>query len=116
MPDSRGLWQFQEFERSSPCRRAAILDPRSLVPAAVLVVLLAPVLGGSGCADSRARLEAFRTGRTTTRATADLRRGINFGDAMDAPHEGDWGWTISASDFVAVREAGFDHVRVPMRF
>ena len=44
-----------------------------------------------------------------------LRRGINFGDAMDAPNEGEWGWMFAASDFKAVREAGFDHVRVPMR-
>ena len=34
---------------------------------------------------------------------------------MDAPNEGEWGLTISASDFKVVREAGFDHVRVPMR-
>jgi len=40
---------------------------------------------------------------------------MNFGDAMDAPNEGDWGWTLSASDFSTVRAAGFDHVRVPMR-
>jgi endoglucanase len=40
---------------------------------------------------------------------------MNFGDAMEAPNEGDWGWSISAADFKVVREAGFDHVRVPMR-
>ena len=75
-----------------------------LVPAAVVMTWLAAgLVGVSGCADSRARVEAFRTGRATTHATGDLRRGINFGDAMDAPHEGDWGWVISASDFVAVR-------------
>jgi endoglucanase len=83
-----------------------------------MLALLVLALAGldAACADSHARLEAFRTGRATTRATGELRRGMNFGDAMDAPHEGDWGWVISASDFTAVREAGFDHVRVPMRF
>ena len=73
-------------------------------------------LVAGGCANSRARLEDFRTGRATTHATSELRRGMNFGDAMDAPNEGDWGFVLSASDFRAVREAGFDHVRVPMRF
>lgn len=34
---------------------------------------------------------------------------------MDAPVEGQWGWMIAASDFEMVRDAGFDHVRVPMR-
>ena len=61
------------------------------------------------------RLEAFRAGTATTKASAGLRRGVSFGNAMEAPNEGDWGWTLSASDFRAVREAGFDHVRVPMR-
>ena len=45
-----------------------------------------------------------------------LRRGMNLGNAMDAPNEGDWGMTLSESDFVAMREAGFDHIRLPVRF
>jgi endoglucanase len=45
-----------------------------------------------------------------------LRRGINLGDALDAPSEGEWGVVLSASDFVDVRQAGFDHVRLPARF
>jgi endoglucanase len=40
---------------------------------------------------------------------------MNFGDSMDAPVEGHWGWMMSAADFQIVRDAGFDHVRVPMR-
>jgi endoglucanase len=72
-------------------------------------------LASSGCAGTTQRIEDFRTGRLQTHATSDLKRGMNFGDAMDAPNEGEWGWTISASDFKVVREAGFDHVRVPMR-
>jgi endoglucanase len=40
---------------------------------------------------------------------------MNLGDAMDAPNEGEWGVALAASDFDAVKSAGFDHVRVPMR-
>ena len=76
------------------------------------LVLSAPALA---CVSSASRIEAYKSGAATTRATPALRRGINFGDAMDAPNEGEWGWTIGAGDFRAVREAGFDHVRVPMR-
>ncbi len=72
-------------------------------------------LAMAGCAGTSERIEGFRAGRLQTHATGDLKRGMNFGDAMDAPNEGDWGWTISASDFQAVHAAGFDHVRVPMR-
>lgn len=71
--------------------------------------------GAGACANAAQRVEAFRNGAATTHATTTLKRGINFGDAMDAPNEGDWGWSLSASDFKTVREAGFDHVRVPMR-
>jgi endoglucanase len=40
---------------------------------------------------------------------------MNFGDAMEAPTEGEWGVALSASNFEVVKAAGFDHVRVPMR-
>jgi endoglucanase len=76
---------------------------------------LALALTASACAGSAGRIEAFKTGAATTHASAALRRGINFGDAMDAPNEGEWGWMISSDDFKTVRAAGFDHVRVPMR-
>ena len=46
----------------------------------------------------------------------DLRRGLNFGNALDAPNEGEWGVVLAASDFIAVKQAGFDHVRLPVRF
>lgn len=60
-------------------------------------------------------LEDYEPRRAGTRATANFARGINFGDAMDAPNEGDWGWKLTADAFRLVKEAGFDHVRVPMR-
>ncbi|MDP9033756.1 MAG: glycoside hydrolase family 5 protein [Myxococcota bacterium] len=41
---------------------------------------------------------------------------MNLGNALDAPSEGDWGVVLKASDFSAVKEAGFDHVRLPARF
>jgi endoglucanase len=79
-------------------------------------VLASSILGlGLACSDPAARLQALKAGAARTRATAELKRGMNFGDAMDAPNEGDWGWALSASDFSTVRAAGFDHVRVPMR-
>jgi endoglucanase len=45
-----------------------------------------------------------------------LKKGINLGDALDAPNEGEWGVVLQASDFAAARSAGFDHVRLPARF
>jgi endoglucanase len=80
---------------------------------ASLALLL--VLITTACSDPASRLAALKAGAARTRATAELKRGMNFGDAMDAPNEGEWGWVLSASDFSTVRAAGFDHVRVPMR-
>ena len=45
-----------------------------------------------------------------------LRRGMNLGDALEAPSEGAWGVVLGAADFVSIRQAGFDHVRLPVRF
>ena len=43
-------------------------------------------------------------------------RGINLGNALDAPNEGEWGVTLSENHFKLAKKAGFDHVRLPVRF
>jgi len=48
------------------------------------------------------------------RAVRRMRRGINFGNAWEAP-PGTWGnMRYRAEDFRAARAAGFDHVRLPV--
>jgi endoglucanase len=47
---------------------------------------------------------------------ADLKRGINLGNALDAPKEGEWGVTLSEAHFRMAAAAGFDHIRLPVRF
>jgi len=46
----------------------------------------------------------------------DVKRCVNMGNAMDAPNEGDWGHVIEADSFRRVKSAGFDTVRIPMRW
>jgi len=43
-------------------------------------------------------------------------RGINLGNALDAPREGEWGVTLEESYFAAIAAAGFDSVRLPVRW
>jgi endoglucanase len=43
-----------------------------------------------------------------------LGRGMNFGNALEAPREGEWGLTLREDYFRAIKEAGFDAVRVPI--
>jgi endoglucanase len=49
-------------------------------------------------------------------AVVGLKRGINAGNALDAPSEGAWGPALDEAYFDHVAAAGFDHVRIPIRF
>ena len=43
-------------------------------------------------------------------------RGINFGNALEAPVEGDWGLTLLERHVAAVADAGFRTVRLPVKW
>jgi len=43
-------------------------------------------------------------------------RGVNMGNALEAPKEGDWGVTIKPDYFNKIKMAGFDCVRIPVRW
>jgi endoglucanase len=45
-----------------------------------------------------------------------LGRGINLGNTFEEPGERSWGVTLQASDFEVIKEAGFDSVRIPIRW
>ena len=45
-----------------------------------------------------------------------IRRGVNLGNALDAPNEGDWGYRIEAAHLRAIGAAGFDGVRLPVHW
>ncbi len=61
---------------------------------------------------------ASNTATPTPQAFGNLsvQRGINLGNALDAPAPGEWGVTIQPHYFEAIRSAGFDSVRLPVRF
>lgn len=42
--------------------------------------------------------------------------GINLGNTLEAPDEGDWGFTAEEYNFEDYKKAGFGHVRVPVRW
>lgn len=47
---------------------------------------------------------------------AALGRGVNLGNALEAPTEGEWGMVLEADFFALISDAGFDTVRVPIRW
>ena len=71
--------------------------------------------GGGGAAGSGSGPEPFVFG-VPPAAAARFKKGINLGNRLDAPNEGDWGGVIQAEDFPFIARRGFDHVRIPIRF
>lgn len=47
---------------------------------------------------------------------AKLGRGINLGNGLEAPSEGAWGFRLEAAYFPAIKRAGFQTVRIPVRW
>jgi endoglucanase len=45
-----------------------------------------------------------------------LGRGINLGNALEAPNEGEWGVVLQEDYFRLIKEAGFQSVRIPIRW
>ena len=45
-----------------------------------------------------------------------LGRGVNLGNALEAPNEGDWGMVIQEDYFQHIKTAGFDTIGVPIRW
>ncbi|MGE0828895.1 MAG: glycoside hydrolase family 5 protein [Hyphomonadaceae bacterium] len=59
----------------------------------------------SGCAEAAPAAAPF-----------PMRRGVNLGNALEAPQEGEWGYRIEAAHLQALAAAGFDGVRLPVRW
>ncbi|MFX0181625.1 MAG: glycoside hydrolase family 5 protein [Candidatus Hodarchaeota archaeon] len=47
---------------------------------------------------------------------SDVLKGVNLGNALEAPEEGDWGIILVDRFFQAIKDAGFTCVRVPIRW
>ena len=65
--------------------------------------------GGPVQAPPENALDAFEQNRA-------LGRGINLGNALEAPEEGDWGMTIREEYLQLIADAGFNSVRIPIRW
>ncbi|MCX7846291.1 MAG: glycoside hydrolase family 5 protein [Dictyoglomaceae bacterium] len=55
-------------------------------------------------------------GRTSAMDRLPILRGVNIGNALEAPFEGQWGVVIKDEYFSLIKSAGFDHVRIPIRW
>jgi len=74
-----------------------------------ILILLASVTAGQDAAIRPEDRPAFEANRK-------LGAGINLGNALEAPTEGEWGMVLEARFFEEIRDAGFDSVRIPIRW
>jgi len=74
----------------------------------------------AGCAWMAPRASATPTGTSADaeafRRCERLGRGVNMGNALEAPSVGEWGVTLDDSYFQVIKEAGFNSVRIPIRW
>jgi endoglucanase len=80
--------------------------PRGFVP----VLCLALVAGGTGCGS-----ESDLTPPIIA-PTSHLGRGINLGNKLEAPSEGEWGAPVEAWMLPTIAQGGFATVRIPIRW
>lgn len=64
--------------------------------------------------DSETPVEPDPDVPTPAEINAALGRGINLGNALDGPRETTWGPGLEAEYFTLIKDAGFDHVRLPV--
>ena len=79
------------------------------VPSALRALLLIAALLGRLWSPLQAAADPFAINQR-------LGRGVNLGNALDAPTEGEWGVVLKEEFFDAIKSAGFDSVRLPVRW
>ncbi len=94
-------------------------DWRDYLALAALTLLLCTFLFG-GCTQNSedAAMDATPTPAKTDPFELNRRlgRGVNLGNALEAPQEGEWGMTLREEYFKLIGDAGFDAVRIPIRW
>jgi endoglucanase len=81
----------------------------------IIVILLGTILCLTGCrqentmATTQDTIDAFEMNQK-------LGRGVNLGNALEAPTEGEWGVILQEDYFQLIADQGFDSVRIPIRW
>lgn len=91
----------------------------------LLLILVLSALVQSGCTKKAATEPKEQANQWAPPSTVPLDpfvqnrklgRGVNLGNALEAPTEGEWGLIIEERFFNIIKSAGFQSVRIPMRW
>ena len=87
----------------------------SFLAAVGLAILV--MLGLTSCVTSPdLKAKRDQDARKAVQMNQLLGRGVNFGNALDAPKEGDWGVVLKDEYFDLAKQAGFNSIRLPVRW
>jgi endoglucanase len=79
----------------------------------IALLLMILTAGSAGCKSQTSKLplttDPFEQNKL-------LGRGVNLGNALEAPNEGEWGVTLDEVYFKLIKDKGFDSVRIPVRW
>ncbi|MEI6808175.1 MAG: glycoside hydrolase family 5 protein [bacterium] len=75
----------------------------------IYALLLVGLCGLSAVADTGGKKDAFAYNKL-------IGRSVNLGNGLDAPTEGAWGVTLKDEYFSIIKKAGFNSVRMPVRW
>lgn len=76
---------------------------------------LTAMLFSAGCKSGGNQKAAAKAPNAFER-NRQLGRGVNLGNALEAPTEGEWGVVLKEEYFQLIKDAGFDSVRIPVRW
>ena len=69
------------------------------------------LIGGCGATETATAPESL-----VDIAQAPISRCMNLGSALEAPSEGEWGYVVRRGDLERLQKAGFDTIRLPVRW
>lgn len=81
-------------------------------------LLLSLALLAGGCSPQGASQPALPpvAGSGADLPASPVSRCINLGGSLEAPNEGDWGYRVREADLKRIKAAGFDTVRLPVKW
>ncbi|MEO0816898.1 MAG: glycoside hydrolase family 5 protein [Pseudomonadota bacterium] len=77
------------------------------------LLLLVAMVCLPGCDTPASPQETVEPARTVP--PSPIQRCMNLSNALEAPNEGDWGYSVRAQDILTIADAGFDTLRLPVK-